>query len=44
MLQINEAGFITRKGQVVYASFVTVPRQRNWNEMSNLRELNKILP
>jgi len=29
MQQINEAGFIARKGQIVDASFVTAPRQRN---------------
>ncbi|ASJ72092.1 IS5 family transposase [Granulosicoccus antarcticus] len=29
MQQINDAGFIARKGQIVDASFVTAPRQRN---------------
>ena len=30
--QINDAGYIARKGQIVDASFVTAPRQRNSRE------------
>lgn len=32
MQQINEAGFIAKKGQIVDASFVTAPHQRNSRE------------